>query len=110
MKTIIIIAAALFLFSCTKSNQAPGNGLHASLSITPSSTGWTLTPAASSGPITTWTVRMYEDDGTMMPWGPNKWVPETMYFGTNYGGFVKATLIVSDANGNSDSTVVNQQF
>lgn len=108
MKTLIIIFAALSLFSCTKQNQS--QGLHASLSITQGPGGWTLTPSASTGPITTWTVRMYRDNGQMDPWGPNEWVPATMTFGTNYNGYARAILIVSDSQGHSDSVTVNQSF
>jgi hypothetical protein len=105
MKPLLFIAA-LFLLSCTKQNQ----GLHASLSITESNGEWTLSPAASTGPIVSWTVRMYQTDGPVNVWGPNEWVPATMYFGTNFGGYDRATLIVKDNAGHSDSTVVNQQF
>jgi hypothetical protein len=119
MKPLIFLAA-LFLLSCTKQNQ----GLHASLSITQSSGEWILSAAGSSGPISTWEIRVYpmpatyeaQTYGPSQLWGPNTWEAPgnasgiSNSFGTNAYIYDKATLIVKDNAGHEDSTVVNQQF
>ena len=112
MKILIISIAVIFLFSCTKTNQ----GLHARLSITPggSMNGlalYSFNVSGSSGPIVSWKARLYPvSGGPFQLLGPNKWIPATMTYGITAGAYDRAVLIVSDSQGNSDSTVINQQF
>lgn len=113
MKSLIILAV-LFLMACTKENQ----GLHASLSISQDSGMWTLNPNGSTGPISTWEVKMYFEPGSQEAqaygpyqlWGPNIWNPSTNVFGTNAGIYSRAVLIVKDAQGHADSVTVNQNY
>jgi hypothetical protein len=107
MKPLIFLAA-FSLLSCTKQNQ----GLHASLSITGTPGNYIISPNASTGPITSWEVRLYymPSYGTgFQLWGPYTWGAGTT-IGTNAYIYEKATLIVKDNAGHSDSTVVNQEF
>jgi len=118
MKTFIIIAAALFLFSCTKSNQMQsqdrtrnqGKSLHAVLLITSQTIDWVLTPDSSVGQIAKWNVRMCRADGSFDVWGQKIWQPGIMSFATDDPTYNKAVLTIVDSVGNSDSTVINQQF